>query len=288
LQRDGADAPSYEQPMVRAGPEAATTKPSLETVLLVEDNEINQLVASRMLAKLGFAAEIASSGVEALDAIAQKKYRLVFMDCQMPIMDGYEATMRLRRRERESGGGDHLVVIAMTAAAMEGDRERCLRAGMDDYISKPLTLAALREVADRSRARSATTNTAPPTKSVASGVDSSPSIDVARIRELQELDAPDGAYVEQLVAAFVENAERTVQTLRDAVQEGDPQAVERAAHALKGSSANIGATRLAELARVLETLGRGGALGKTNDAVDAAAAELELLNHALREALTAS
>jgi hypothetical protein len=119
-------------------------------------------------------------------------------------------------------------------------------------------------------------------------VDSSPSIDVARIRELQELDAPDGAYVEQLVAAFVENAERTVQTLRDAVQEGDPQAVERAAHALKGSSANIGATRLAELAHVLETLGRGGALGKTNNAVDAAAAELELLNHALREALTAS
>ena len=287
LQRDVADALSHE-PMAKTDPKAATTELSVERVLLVEDNEVNQLVASRMLAKLGFVAEIASSGVEALDAIAQKKYRLVFMDCQMPIMDGYEATMRLRRRERESGGDDHLVVIAMTAAAMEGDRERCLRAGMDDYISKPLTLAALREVADRWRARGAATSAAPPTKSLASGVDSSPSIDVARIRELRELDAPDGAYVEQLVAAFLENAARIVQTLRDAVQEGDPQAVERAAHALKGSSANIGATRLAELAHLLETLGRGGALGKANDAVDATATELELLDHALRAALTAS
>ena len=116
-------------------------------VLLAEDNPVNQTVARRMLERLGCIVDCVADGQRALTALTERHYDLVFMDCQMPEMDGYEATRRLREREREKGG--HTVVLALTANAMEGDRERCLAAGMDGHLTKPLKLHALSDVLER-------------------------------------------------------------------------------------------------------------------------------------------
>jgi CheY-like chemotaxis protein len=116
-------------------------------ILLVEDNEVNRKVAVRMLQKLGCEVDIATDGRQAIDKTAQHRYDIVFMDVYMPEMDGYEATRLIR--QREAATGSHQVIIAMTANAMEGDRELCLQAGMDDYLAKPFREAELRQTIAR-------------------------------------------------------------------------------------------------------------------------------------------
>jgi two-component system sensor histidine kinase/response regulator len=128
---------------VQSAPAVRATVSSGARVLVVEDNIVNQRVALLQLRKLGYEADVAANGLEALDAIARYPYALIFMDCQMPEMDGFMTTTELRRRE---GGGPRTPVIAMTANALEGDRNRCLASGMDDYVSKPVTLGELSRV----------------------------------------------------------------------------------------------------------------------------------------------
>ena len=112
-------------------------------VLLVEDNPVNLMVGQRLLGVLGTDCDTASNGEEALLRMSASRYDLVLMDCQMPVLDGYAATRRWREHERESGGAHHLPIIAMTANAMSGDRQKCLDAGMDDYLAKPVTRGEL-------------------------------------------------------------------------------------------------------------------------------------------------
>jgi CheY-like chemotaxis protein len=113
-------------------------------ILLVEDNKVNQMVASKMLAAMGLTVDLADDGEKALAALAQTRYDLVLMDCQMPVLDGYQATRAFRSQEPQ--GGKRLPIIAMTANAMEGDRQKCLEAGMDDYIAKPVKKELLRKL----------------------------------------------------------------------------------------------------------------------------------------------
>jgi len=125
-------------------PTAPLSVPAAPTrILLVEDNIVNRKVAIRQLEKLGYRPDVATNGLEALQALEQVHYDLIFMDCQMPVMDGYEATTEIRRRE---SAGRHTVIVAMTANAMRGDRERCLAVGMDNYIAKPIHQEDLQQV----------------------------------------------------------------------------------------------------------------------------------------------
>jgi two-component system sensor histidine kinase/response regulator len=232
-------------------------------VLLVEDNTMNQLVATRMLAKLGYRCDVANNGQEALAAIIAGAYDAILMDCQMPVMDGYEATRQLRRAENSSGR--HLPVIAMTAAAMQGDREACLEAGMDDYITKPIRSETIDETLNRWITTDVTAPEQPDTDTARA---SDTVIDPERFAVLRELDAGDGDLISLLVSEYLNDGEQLLATMREALAEGDPHTLERTAHTLKGSSANLGAVGVAEICGRLEALGRAGALGTAPRLVD--------------------
>jgi CheY-like chemotaxis protein len=235
-----ADQASDSEP---AAP-ALTTAPEGLRVLVAEDNPVNQLVIETMLFKRGFTVDIAGDGAEALAKLAHGHYAAVFMDCQMPNVDGYEATARIRAQER---GDERLPVIAMTAHAMAGDRERCLAAGMDDYLSKPLRPELLDEVLERwlGVAIDEPAGSEPADRDEA--IDGL--IDAARMRTFRE-DYPD--IVEQLLQLFVDSTPELLDELRAAVDGGDADERGRAAHKLKGSCQNIGATFMATLCVALE------------------------------------
>jgi CheY-like chemotaxis protein len=187
--------------------------------------------------------DVAGNGREALSMLAAADYGLVFMDCQMPEMDGYQATGAIRAGEQD--GDAHLPVVAMTAHALKGDRERCLAAGMDDYLSKPLRPADLDAILERWLGAAP----AGPAPAAVAAVPEDTLVDEERMRVFRE-DYPE--IVEQLVDLFIDSTPPLLADLRLAVQDGDGEAVRRAAHKLKGSCQNIGAARLAGLAAAIE------------------------------------
>jgi CheY-like chemotaxis protein/HPt (histidine-containing phosphotransfer) domain-containing protein len=234
-----------------ASPVGAPVRPatSRETILVVEDNLVNQRVIEAMLAKRGFHVECAANGREALSRLVMGSYALVFMDCQMPEMDGYAATAAIRARER---GGLRLPIVAMTAHAMKGDRERCLAAGMDDYLAKPLRSEEL----DAALERWLGARPAPATVDTGEGLDPFGSlVDEARMRVFR-VDYPE--IVDELVELFVESTPPLLEELRAGADREDAEAVRRAAHKLKGSCQNVGASFLATLAEEIERTGDAG------------------------------
>jgi two-component system sensor histidine kinase/response regulator len=198
-----------------------------------------------MLDKRGYASDIVADGREALARLEHGEHAAVLMDVQMPEIDGFEATRRIRASET---GEEHLPIIAMTASAMEGDRERCLQAGMDDYISKPLRPDQLDAVLERWLGPVAEPEQA---RSSANGSRNG-LIDVGRVRRFRE-DYPD--IVERLVALFADSTPPLLAQISDAVDASDDDAVRRLAHKLKGSCQNVGASRMAALCRALEDPG---------------------------------
>ncbi len=199
-------------------------------VLLAEDNEINRLVAVRMLEKRGFRVDVAVDGREALAMCRRRRYTAIFMDCQMPGLDGYEATAEIRRRE---GTGPRVPIIALTANTMKGDRERCLAAGMDDYVGKPIDVEALNAAITRSLSESSVPRDARP-----------PLLDRATLDELCE---GDDEMHRHLVGLFAEQSESGLADIARAIQAEDTDALRRDAHNLKASSGSVGALRMAEL-----------------------------------------
>ena len=231
-------------------------------VLLVEDNAVNRRVAEHQLQKLGCVVSVACNGVEGVAAATSEKFDLVLMDCQMPLLDGFDATRQIR--ERQSAGAPRLPIIALTAHALAGDREACLAAGMDDYLSKPLDPAALAACIDRWAPRAASEPAAAkavpaPTALPASAgpADAEPVIDVAA---LQELTDGDREFERELMAVFIESGDSALAALIAALEAQDLAAVRRHAHTLKGASANLRARPLAARAQTLEAAASAGDL----------------------------
>lgn len=217
--------------------------------LVVEDNTVNQMVAVRMLEKFGVRADIAITGAGAIDAWKRNPYDLILMDCAMPEMDGYVATRAIRDLERERGTG-HTPVVAVTANAMQGDRKKCLDAGMDDYISKPVGLEQFRELL----ARWISSMPSPGPAAEGSRVAQEPAaIDASFLEDLRANPA-DGltGFLTQLRGQFLREAGDRLAAINDAVQRGDTLNLKRAAHGLKGSSGVVGAKSMAALCAELE------------------------------------
>lgn len=232
-------------------------------LLLVEDNPVNLAVAEKLLASLDLHCEHAGNGEVALEMMASGRYRLVLMDCQMPVLDGYAATRRWREREAQTGG-PRLPIVAMTANAMAGDRQRCLDAGMDDYLTKPISrdqLAACLQPWLSTGSRIA----APFGDSTVEG-DAGPAtgsgLPVLDAEVLDELRAIAGDETLGIVRLFLEDAPRLIARIEQAAAATDLDAMGEAAHTLKSSSANLGALALSAAAKRIEQAARSGTLDR--------------------------
>jgi len=225
-------------------------------ILLADDSDINRLVGVALLERLGYSVDVVADGVEALAAIQRTRYDAVLMDCLMPVMDGYEATARVRGLDAPARDTP---IIAITASAMVGDRDKCIAAGMDDYLSKPIdpeelaaAVARCRPLNDRSRPVPRFAAHDPKAAGDSDGTDAEV------VEGLQRLEGTIGsvAYV-AVCAAFLRSCPAQVGELNDAVAAGDVVATSRLAHKLKGSMASLGAVRLSRLAAELESHDRG-------------------------------
>lgn len=233
-------------------------------ILLVEDNPVNLLVAQKLLGVLGFEADTATDGEAALSSMESARYDMVFMDCQMPVLDGYAATRRWRAMETESGGRP-IPIVAMTANAMAGDRERCLAAGMDDYLSKPVAREQLNACLQRWLPRQALLpgpSTGAPSADAESAASAAqaralPILESGVIDELYEVAGADTIRILQL---FLEDAPGIIEGLEAAASNRDSMHLRDLAHTLKSSSANVGAQALANAARRIELAARTGTI----------------------------
>ena len=215
-------------------------------ILVAEDNPVNQQVAAAMIERLGPRVDVAANGKEVIELLALLPYDLVFMDCEMPEMDGYAATTEIRRR---NVGGRRIPIVAMTAHAMEGDRERCLAAGMDDYITKPVDPAAIDAVLRRWGRPPAGRDGSEPAVELAAV------LDPRRIDQLRAtLGRGGGALLRKVVEAFLADTTARLTAMRQALDRNDAAAVQQLAHALRGSCLNVGALHMTEVASALERL----------------------------------
>jgi signal transduction histidine kinase/HPt (histidine-containing phosphotransfer) domain-containing protein len=224
-------------------------------ILIAEDNAVNMEVAICHMEKLGLHADMVANGQEALEALAHIDYDLVLMDCQMPEMDGYAATAQIRRREDAK---HRTPIIAMTANAMRGDRERCLKAGMDDYISKPIDAAELFTVLERWLPQVDKRSECGEGE-ISSSATPQADTDVKDRLNLFEQEF-SAAMVVRLIDKFLPDTAQRLVSLRAAVEAADAQAIARSAHGLKGSYGNIGSQGAAGLCLLLEQAARSGSL----------------------------
>ena len=241
------DSGSERVPLSAAG---ATSR-----ILIAEDNTVNQKVVLFMLQKLGLRADIAANGQEAVDAAARIPYDVILMDCQMPEMDGFEATAEIRRRERAQGSATRTPIIAMTANAMPGDREKCLAEGMDDYLAKPVKAEDIMAMLQRwlpGRAAGTALENAPD-QDMAGAASDGPPVDLGR---LQGIYKDNEKAVQELLGIYLETTRELIAQLEQAIRLRDTKVAARLAHEIKGASAYIAAEQVLQLARSIEAAAR--------------------------------
>ena len=279
---EGRDCQMVTKGLFAARGESTDGRQSIDTsdtqyrVLVAEDNGVNQEVATKLVKFLGGCADVAPNGRDAVRMAGAQAYDLILMDCQMPVLDGYQATAEIRRLE---GVSQHVPIVAMTANAMSGDKERCIAAGMDDYVMKPVKLDRLSEVIGRWLRRDATgvssvdagtrsgdggddvRRVAPPAQAAPeaalSDTPSDSTISEVALEQTIELDS-GGKLLRRLVDLYLRETPAILDELHSAVHACDPDRAARAAHALKSASLNVGAEGVAAVCRELETLKHKG------------------------------
>jgi PAS domain S-box-containing protein len=251
------------------GPSVAPAQRTQLKILLADDNAVNQQVALALLAKMGYRADVVVNGEEVLDALARERYDVVLMDVEMPVMDGLEASRRINQQllaERPR-------IIAMTANAMQGDRETCLAAGMDDYVSKPIRRAELAAALARSAPRATSAGGAPGAREVG---------DLETV-DLTQLEATvgDPTVVREVISTFLSDAPHLVGTLRSSLEQRNPEELRIAAHTLKSNGRTFGATALASLSEELELSARTRTLAGAGELVSRIEDEYARVENAL-------
>jgi two-component system, sensor histidine kinase len=259
-------------------------------ILVVEDNAVNREVAAGMLENLGYRSEAAVNGLLALEAVAETTYAAVLMDCQMPVMDGLTATQEIRRREAGSGG--RMPIIALTANAMEANRERCLAAGMDDFLPKPFTQVQLAAVLgrwapvahaprhDQALLAAGETAQAMTSAATAAAMDIAV-IDTEVLRNIAALGRP--ALLGSLIDLYLEHSRPLLETIESAIRGREPAGLPEALHTLKSSSANLGGARLTELLRECESLAQERGAAAMSQLARVPAAHHEFCEALIRE-----
>jgi CheY-like chemotaxis protein len=225
---------------------------------------------------MGYRADIAANGMEALQSLERQPYDVVLMDMQMPEMDGLEATRYICR---EWPAEERPRIIAMTANATPSDRAACLAAGMDDFVSKPIRVDQLVAALNRCESRTTTRSQVPSLPVLAEKVVST--LDQAALKRLEKSMGKDTAYVAEIIDAFLEDTPRLLMDLRLALEQKQAESLRRAAHTLKGSSASLGAMTLASLCQDLEALGKAGSMAEVAERIAQAETEYELVEVAL-------
>jgi signal transduction histidine kinase/CheY-like chemotaxis protein/HPt (histidine-containing phosphotransfer) domain-containing protein len=257
-------------------------------ILLAEDNPINQEVARGMIESMGCQVDVVATGLQAIEALERSSYDIVLMDCQMPEMGGLEATRIIREREAMptvSRPVMHTPIVALTAHALPSDREQCLAAGMDDYLSKPFTLEALHAILARwlSQQAAGASASAPEDKAEATRLDTIDRKVLETLRSLRRGKGPD--LLPKVLHMYLHHAPHLLNAMRDAVTHSDTPALQRAAHSLKSSSANVGAMQLAALSKEMEALGKAQQMTQAVSLLATIEAEYTIVEAALQREL---
>jgi len=247
--------------------------------LVAEDNAVNRLVVTKALEREGHVVHSANNGREAVEAWQRDRFDLILMDCQMPEIDGYEATRAIRALERSTGG--HTRIVAVTANAMKGDRERCLAAGMDEYLAKPLQreglMRALRPLLERggeSQGEAVEATSVTPRDAGDVPLDRN---------RLTEIAGGDADFAQELIHLFIEDTAQHIAALGEAIAQADAETVRKVGHTLKGSSSNIGAEPLRCAAFEVEMQGKAGDLVQATTSLTLIQREFDRLREALAE-----
>jgi CheY-like chemotaxis protein len=279
--------PVKTTPQHKLDPNLASRLPL--SILLCDDNAVNQKVAARMLTQMGYRADIVANGLEALDALGRKPYDLVFMDVQMPEMGGLEATREIRQRQQQKSNFPNykssIIIVAMTASAMTGDREKCLDAGMDDYVAKPVRLEDLRAIIERWGAIAAVSEPAPlpPAKAApAGGADPNGPVDMERLNEFTEGN-PES--FRELAELYLTQTADQLEHLEAAVANANALEIRRISHSCAGASATCGMRFLVPLLRQLERESAEGNLTHSKSLYDQSTAEFARIRRFLEESM---
>jgi CheY-like chemotaxis protein/HPt (histidine-containing phosphotransfer) domain-containing protein len=311
-----------QQPTVRPGQPLTERLPL--SILLCDDNAINQKVAARILQSIGYQADLAANGREALDALDKKPYDLIFMDVLMPEMDGLEATRAIRERQKDGVAHPNyqsrIIIVAMTAQAMQGDREKCLAAGMDDYLSKPILPKDVRAIVERWGSQvtpAVPVATAPkadapapvpppkaevpapapvpmakadapapvPAPKADAPADEEPPVEMEILNDLTDGKADR---LRELVDLFFKQTSQQLEQLEAAVRANKAEDVRRVAHSCAGASATLGMTRFVPLLRKLERQGASGMLTSATQVYEDTAREFKLIQNFLTAQLNSA